>query len=205
MINLDMRGQACPIPVVKAMKALEGLPAEGGSIEVVVDNDAASKNLSKMASGKGCSFTVEQQSEKHYVVRITKGAGDPAAAEEPVRKKAVLQKEGQGLVVAIGKDSMGQGSEELGKILVKGFLFSLTQLNPVPKAVLFFNSGVFLTLQDANTIEDLRTLEEQGTKILICGTCVDYYKCQEQVAVGEITNMYGIVEMLDSAASVINL
>ena len=100
---------------------------------------------------------------------------------------------------------MGHGSEELGKILIKGFIFSLSQLEVPPKAVVFFNSGVKLTLKDANTLADIKVMEERGTKIRICGTCADYFKVKDQVSVGEICNMYDIVEAMSGAQKVINI
>jgi selenium metabolism protein YedF len=108
-------------------------------------------------------------------------------------------------VVVVSKNYMGQGSEELGKILIKGFLFSLIQLETPPKAVLVFNSGVLLTVEGANTLDDLLELEKAGTQIEICGTCADYYSVKSTLGVGRIVNMMTITEQMASAGSVINI
>jgi len=110
-----------------------------------------------------------------------------------------------GLVVAISADSMGRGSDELGKILVKAFIYSLTELATPPDALVFFNSGARLATNESNTIEDLRSLEEKGTKLLICGTCVNYYGFKDKLAVGSVSNMSEIAQTMANAANVINI
>src|SRR5699024_6518435 len=114
--------------------------------------------------------------------------GEGQAQEEKPQAAAPSQARGEGLVVAIGQNQMGHGSEELGKILIKGFIFSLSQLDVPPKSVVFFNSGVKLTLKDANTLDDLKALEAKGCKIKVCGTCTDFFKVKDDVSVGEIVN-----------------
>ena len=109
------------------------------------------------------------------------------------------------LVVIISRDTLGAGAEELGKILIKGFIYSLTELDPPPGFIAFINSGVCLTSEDSNSIDDLKKLEEKGTEILTCGTCSNYYKLQDKLAVGSIGNMSGITERMATARSVINI
>ena len=110
-----------------------------------------------------------------------------------------------GLVVAIGRDTMGEGSKELGQILIKGFIYALKELAPPPTHVLFFNSGSYLTSSDSNSLEDVRSLEAAGTLILTCGTCTNYYGITEKIGVGEIANMYDIVTTMAGAKRLINL
>lgn len=199
---IDALGQPCPIPVVKAKNALRDLPENGGQVQILVDNSVACENLQKMAVGLGYEFSMQPNGDKNFLVTITSSGFAPAPNEVQCTPAATLK---EGIAVSIGQDSMGRGSDELGKILIKGFIFSLTQLNPVPCAVLLFNSGITLAVDGANTVEDLRTLAEMGVKIRICGTCADYYGVKDKISVGEITNMYGIVEELAAAGSVINL
>ncbi|MCL2146986.1 MAG: sulfurtransferase-like selenium metabolism protein YedF, partial [Synergistaceae bacterium] len=101
--------------------------------------------------------------------------------------------------------TMGDGAEELGKILIKGFIYSLTELPAPPEYVIFLNSGAFLTSDGSNTIDDLKKLENKGAKILTCGTCVNFYGLQDKLAIGTITNMYGITEIMVSTGAVINI
>ena len=106
-------------------------------------------------------------------------------------------------MVAVDTDVMGRGSEELGKTLMKGFLFAVGQLPELPKTMLFYNGGARLTTEDSDSLEDLKKLEAQGVEILTCGTCLNYYGLTEKLAVGSVTNMYTIVEKLAGAGKVI--
>ena len=98
---------------------------------------------------------------------------------------------------------MGDGDEALGKTLMKGFLYAVSQLPTLPKTMLFYNTGAYLTCAGSDSLEDLKFMEAQGVEIRTCGTCLDYYKLKETLAVGSVTNMYAIVETLASAGKVI--
>jgi selenium metabolism protein YedF len=203
---IDAMGKACPIPVVLAKKEAAGLAVEGGELQVLVDNLPACENLKSMADGMGYTVKEEMLEPGRYRVTIKVGAQSQELVKtQSVEENLPVNHAGNGLVVVISKDSMGQGSEELGKILIKGFIFSLTQLENPPKSLLFFNSGVLLTLKEANTLEDLLTLEQAGTQIKICGTCADYYSVKSSIGVGKIVNMMTITEEMALAGSVINL
>ena len=201
---IDAMGKACPVPVVLAKKAAAELALEGGELQVLVDNQPACDNLRSMAEGKG--YTVREEKLEPGSYRVTIGVPVQEQMQvQSVGEQNSVKRDESGLVVVISKDSMGQGSEELGKILIKGFLFSLTQLKTPPKVVLFFNSGVLLTVEGCNTLADLRELEQAGTQIEICGTCADYYSVKDSVGVGKIVNMMTITERMAYAGSVINI
>ena len=201
---IDAMGKACPVPVVLAKKAAAELASEGGELQVLVDNQPACENLRNMAEGNGYTVMEEKIEPGRYQVTIKVPVQEQVQIQS-VREQTPVKREESGLVVVISKDSMGQGSEELGKILIKGFLFSLTQLKNPPKAVLFFNSGVLLTVEGCNTLDDLRELEQAGTQIEICGTCADYYSVKDSIGVGKIINMMTITERMAYAGSVINI
>lgn len=213
MITVNAMGDICPIPVVKTKKALGELNGPG-EIEVLVDNETAVKNVTKMARSSGAEAESEQLGDKQYRVLIT--VGEDAAEKLKSAKRPAVQPQGQtqqeaaagcrtcvGTVVAVGSDRMGEGSEELGHILIKSFIFALTQLDDLPDKILFYNGGAKLTVEGSESLEDLRTLEEQGVEIMTCGTCLDYYGIKDKLAIGGVTNMYSIVETLQSAMSVI--
>ena len=107
------------------------------------------------------------------------------------------------LLVAVDTDVMGRGSDELGRTLMKGFLFAVSQLPQLPKTMLFYNGGARLTTEGSASLEDLKNMEAQGVEILTCGTCLNHYGLTEQLAVGSVTNMYTIVEKLAGAGKVI--
>ncbi|GHU61664.1 sulfurtransferase-like selenium metabolism protein YedF [Spirochaetia bacterium] len=199
MKTLDMRGNPCPIPVVNAKKALAEQGADG--VVVTVDNFVAVQNLEKMAKGTGCGFSYVDEGASIYTVTIVK---DPNQAFNEVPHTAAGGGK-KGPVVLITSDSMGRGAEDLGKLLIKGFIFSLTQLNPLPEALVFLNGGAHLTTEGANTVGDLKALEEKGTGIYTCGTCANYYKLTESLAVGSIVDMMKITNTLAKASGVITL
>ena len=203
MITVDARGLFCPAPVVEARRAIDRLPKEGGRVQIFVDNQMAAENLGRMAEAGGYGHTLQAQGEGIYNITITVGEG--RAAPEVLPANPPLPRDGTGLVVAIGRDSMGGGSEELGEILIKGFLYTLLQLDPPPRALLLFNSGVKLALDDSNTLADIRALSERGTRLIVCGTCVNYYEVSHKLGAGEIGNMFDIVREMAEAAHVINL
>ena len=98
---------------------------------------------------------------------------------------------------------MGDGEEALGKTLLKGFLYAVSQLPSLPQTILFYNTGARITCSGSDSLEDLKFMEAQGVEILTCGTCLDYYKLKEMLAVGGVTNMYVIAEKLSAAGKVI--
>ncbi len=199
MKTIDMLGKPCPMPVVEAKKALM---EETDGVVVLVDNIVAVQNLQKMAEGKGYGFSRAQEEDGVYSVSIQIGgvpAGERDAAPQMEKNDA------RGATVLITSDQIGHGSEELGKILIKGFLFSLTELSAPPEAVIFLNSGAYLTAGGANVVEDLKKLEAGGTAIRTCGTCLNYYGLTEKLAVGKITDMMGIVNILAEAEKLITI
>jgi len=205
MKTIDVSGRPCPIPVIETKKALSEQGSDG--VLVKVDNIAAVRNLEKMANSYGYNFSYIENSKDSYKVIINKDGKSSPDDETAGDESGTLQSgaASSGLAVVISRNTMGAGSEELGKILIKGFIYSLTELTAPPKFLIFLNSGAYLTSDGANTIDDLEKLEKMGTEILTCGTCVNYYGLQDKLAVGEITNMYGITERMAAAGKVINI
>lgn len=203
MTRIDAIGQACPIPVIRAKKALEALGEAGGVVSVLVDSDISRQNLQKMATGLG--YESEYEQKENGTIEVTIAVGEGCAASESCIVDNDESYQDSGLVVAISRNTMGEGSQELGQILLKGFIFSLKELTPPPKTILFFNSGAYLTSDDSNSLQDLKDMEAAGTTILTCGTCTNYYNITEKLGAGEITNMYGITEAMAGAKRLINI
>ena len=205
MKTIDVLGRPCPIPVIETRKALSEQGSDG--VLVKVDNIAAVQNLEKMAKSYGYSFSYIENSKDFYDVIINKDGKNPPETKVADSDAGIIQSVAASgrLAVVISRNTMGEGAEELGKILIKGFIYSLTELPAPPKFLIFLNSGAYLTSDGANTIDDLKKLEKMGTEILTCGTCVNYYGIQDKLAVGEITNMYGITERMASAGNIINI
>lgn len=221
MIQLDERGKQCPLPVIEAKKALENCPA-GESVRVIVDNEIAVQNLLKMAGHKDLKAEAEKISDDEFAVCIEAGdsigqAGDTdegktaedagrqgtvgvGSAEDAADGTACIpDARRRGTVVVLSSNQMGQGDEALGKLLMKGFVYALTEQDALPELVLLYNSGAFLSCEGSDSLEDLKLLESQGVEILTCGTCLNHYGLSEKLAVGAVTNMYEIVERMTGA------
>jgi selenium metabolism protein YedF len=106
-------------------------------------------------------------------------------------------------VVAIQRNRLGDGDEELGKILIKAFINTLPENSVKPKTMVFLNSGIFLALKDSPVLDALKKLEECGVEILSCGTCLNFYNKKEELGAGKVSNMYEIVDRLSHAGNVL--
>ena len=203
MIFLDERGKACPLPVVEAKRALEAASL-GETAEILVDNEIAVQNLRKLADHKNWSFWMEQRGTEEYAVRIA-GKGTEGGVSEKTRQESLCRAEKirRGLVAVISSGTMGHGDQRLGELLMRSFLFALTQQDTLPETVLLYNGGAFLSCEDSPALEDLKKLEAMGTEILTCGTCLDFYGLKDKLKVGGISNMYEIAEKQCSAEVVI--
>lgn len=207
VLTIDARGEACPIPVVRTLKALGAL-AGPGSVETLVDNEIAVQNLTRMGEGKGCSVTSERLGEKEWRVTVTTSVAlgvsdaeaESATCEVPVPGAAAARKN---VVVAITSECMGVGDDVLGKKLMGSFVYSLTQLDELPACVLLYNGGAHLSCEGSAALEDLRGLAASGVEVLTCGTCLDHYGIADTLAVGEVTNMYVIAQRLTGASLVV--
>lgn len=204
-IKVDAMGDQCPIPVIKTKKALKEI-TETTLVEVHVDNEIAVQNLSKMAKQKNLEYKCEKLEEQHYIIKINaeaEGVSIQQKAPAENDKEICYPDRKSNTVVVLSSNQMGNGSEELGQILMKGFIFALTELDELPSTVLLYNSGVKLSTEGSNSIEDLKTLQAQGVEILSCGTCLNYYDLTEKLQVGDVTNMYFILEKMAQANKII--
>lgn len=192
--ELDVRGIACPGPVIETKKALESL--ESGIIQVVVDNQISAANVEKLAKGLGYPILVEQK-DNLYQLTITKGnVGN--------RDLVIEAAEETEIVLFIGNHVIGNEDETLGKLLLKNFLYTLTESEDKPQKILLMNSGVKIAIAGAEALGNLQILASQGAEILVCGTCLDYYQVKEQLQVGRISNMYDISEAMLRAQKIIS-
>lgn len=202
-IIIDAMGKQCPIPVVLTTKELNKL-TEPGTIEVHVDNEVAVQNLLRLAASKNLKAQKNVISEKEFTVTISADAAVDADADSiECEDCSAASNISKGLVVAITSDRMGEGNDELGKVLIKGFIYALSQLEKLPETIVFYNGGATIPVENSDSLADLKNMEEQGVQIITCGTCLDYYNLKEKLAVGSISNMYTIVETLTGAAKVV--
>ena len=201
MVTENAIGDAFPIPVVNTKKSIEALTADE-TVVVLVDNETALQNVTKAARTMGFEVQQETVSDKEFkiTIQVVKGVAAPAE-EAPAACCCAGYK--KNVVVAVSSDKMGEGSEELGKVLIKAFFFALTQQDELPGTIIFYNGGVKLSTEGSPVLEDLKNLAAQGVEVISCGTCLNFYQLSEKLAVGEVSNMYDIVEHLRKADVVV--
>lgn len=192
---VDCRNMACPVPVVTAKRALE--EARGETVQVLVDPGAPRENVTRFAVTRG--YLVEESAvEGGFALTISAGV----AGERPV--PAESQRSG-GTVMLVGSDRLGDGPEELGRLLMKNFIITLLDLGELPDRMLFVNTGVSLTTEGSEVLEALEKLGNRGVEVLSCGACLDFFNRKEKLRAGAVTNMFTIAESLIQAGSVIRL
>lgn len=203
--ELDCRGLPCPQPVLQVKEALE----QGAShLEVLVDNEASSKNVQRLAGRMGHVVQVEQVAADCYRLsiaaqksRVNSGAHPHA---EEFHCDVPAPGEQGGLVYVISADTMGRGNDELGWALLQTYVQTIVKVDPLPEAVILYNSGVRLVTTESGALEALRDLQAGGVEILVCGTCLDFYQLKSAIQVGQISNMFAIMDATVRAAKVVS-
>ncbi len=211
MITVNAMGDTCPIPVVKTKNAIKELNG-AGVVETLVDNEIAVQNLTKMANQK----RLWRKVRKDFRRTVQSDDGDRGrggsrehstvgkrCGRDRKRRKLCSNAIHGNTVVVISADHMGEGDEELGKVLIKGFIYALTEQDVLPQTILFYNGGAKLTCEESPTLEDLKSLEAQGVEILTCGTCLNHYGLTDKLQVGSVTNMYVIAEKMTQAGNIV--
>jgi len=193
--TIDCRDMACPAPVITTKRALEQFA--GASITVYVDEGAARENVTRFATSRGYLLT-ETKLDNGYSLEI---ASNPASENS----KVAIRETGTGRFILVTSDRMGDGPEELGKLLMKNFIITLLDLPDLPDRIFFLNTGVHLTTEGSEVITALAKLNDLGVEIMSCGLCLDYFRKKDNLAVGAVTNLYNTAENLMLADSVIKL
>ncbi len=197
---LDCKGLACPQPVMRTKELIESQAPE--SLEVLVDNKAASQNVSRFLESQGYDAQVSEQ-DGEFVVSGQRDPGKPASAPPP--EVFTCDPEDQKVLVLVRADCLGRGDDQLGAGLMKAFLSTLKEMGPALWRLVFVNSGVKLTCEGSESLEALQELEAAGVSILVCGTCLNHFGLLEAKAVGETTNMLDIVTSLQVAGKAITV
>lgn len=197
MITVDTCGKDSPAPLIIIRRAIKRAPA-GEHIEVITDNLTAFKNLKDYLSELGIGFReiydVEKQSLQFTV---------PEELNDEVDTEEFFAPAAKDYVVVIKSDKMGIGDDELGSILLRVFMNSLIDADELPSAIILYNGGVKTALKGTDTAESLQKLEDEGVTIFACGTCLDFYNVKDKLAVGTISNMYKITELVSKAGHVV--
>lgn len=115
-------------------------------------------------------------------------------------------------MIFINSNTIGRGDDELGVALMKSFLYALTKSavpagrqEDKPSKIIFMNGGVKLVVEGSEVVDSLKELIDSGVQMLACGTCLDFFKLKDKVAVGEVSNMYEILSSFLAADKVITI
>lgn len=201
-VVVDVRGKLCPVPVIESKKAMDASPE--AVIVTVVDNEVSRDNVIKLGKSKKYAVGIQQRGSAYYI-RMTPPGNDivinQTESTATVHEKKEIPEVG-GRVLLMTKDYLGEGSEELGRSLMKTFWFCLTEADVKPKKIFFINSGVKMVAEGSEHLENLQALADAGVEIAACGICLDFYGLKESVKVGTITNMYVISDSMMTEAMV---
>lgn len=202
MRTVDTRGQLCPAPLIAAKKALRG-SAEGESFIILTDNKTSYSNLTRFLQDNNTEF-ISEESQGTWKLTVKKPAGFMVKTKtEDYCRTEIAHFEKGDFVIVISSDKMGEGDDELGRLLIGNFIKALKDLDTLPAKIVFYNKGVALAVEDCDHIEHLRQLEKMGVEVMLCATCVNHFGLADRVGVGTLSNMYTIAETMASASKVI--
>lgn len=188
---LDLKGKACPVPVLETKRLLES--KEIDDVQVFVDNDTSRQNVTRFLESRGYQVLVERRDDGYCLTAhhgLDEGEADVISGARKV-------------VVLIDGETMGRGNEELGVVLMRSFLHTLKELKPLPWKLIFLNTGVRLATEGSDYLSVLKEIAELGVELLSCGTCLDFFDLKDKLAAGRVTNMYEIASSLAEAGQIL--
>ena len=208
--EIDNRELQCPQPVINTKKALEDLAQQESEefvLTVIVDNEAAKENVSRFAESAGYKVEIEQKEDVFLVIIRGNSGKEVLTNQESFENDTCIADSSlkAQTIFLIKSSTLGEGSKELGEVLMRSFIYTLKDSSSLPAKLLFLNSGVYLTIKGSPVLEELQELEKKGTEIFSCGTCLDYYELKDKLQVGKVTNMYETLENISSASRCITL
>ena len=175
------------MPVLETKKLLETKVVD--EIQVVVDNDTSRENVTRFLESQGYLVSLEKREDEFCLTARRKSA--PGTDKEAESGK---------IVVVIDGETMGRGNDQLGMVLLRSFLNTLKELNPLPWRLIFLNTGVKLASEGSEYLPLLQEIAGLGVEIICCGTCLDFFQLKERLRVGRVTNMYEIVSSIIEAS-----
>ena len=198
---LDCKGLNCPEPVLRTKAYLEQYPDDIFAVEV--DNGASRENVLRFGKSQGCETSAEETDTGSFVITIKPGAaeGKERFHEDVYRCDLPVERN---IIYVISSDSMGGGSHELGWALLQTYVTTIAEVSPLPSHILLYNGGVKLATTDGKALEALQALEDKGVTIWICGTCLEFFKLEEERKVGSITNMFDIMNTMVAAEKIVS-
>jgi selenium metabolism protein YedF len=199
---VDTKGQLCPAPLIAAKRALKETQV-GESFIVLTDNQTSFNNLSRYLKDNNTDFLVSETGGVWTLTITRKTVDVPKTRVEDYCTPSVAHFEKGNFIIVVTSDKMGEGDDQLGLLLMSNFIKAIKDLDRLPQKMVFYNKGVAIVTNNSPVIEHLRDLEKMGVELLLCSTCVNYYKLEELVGAGILSNMFTIAEVMASAGSII--
>jgi len=188
-VIIDATNLPCPRPLIMTKKGLsEKKPDE--RLVILINNETSKENVERFLIDNGVDVKIAQTDEL-YTVYAT------GSLQQNARTQSASA------CICLTSNVMGRGDDDLGRVLIQGFVNTLGDVKPLPATLIFYNSGIKLTLDDSPVLPALKALESRGVDIIVCGTCADFYSVKDRVSAGRISNMYEIIEKLSAASKVI--
>ena len=201
---VDTRGLTCPAPLIRTRQGLnEAAPDE--PVQILIDNPTSLSNVKRYLADNKLVFSVREEGNLATVTvnRGTDGEISSNEAEYCTTESPQPRSGSRRTVVAITSDRMGSGDDELGLKLMISFFRTLVMLEPAPSAVVFYNSGVKMALDDSPVLDHIRELTGRGTSIYLCTTCISHFGLRDRLPVGSFSDMYQIMNVLKDADHII--
>ncbi len=192
---VNATGLACPQPVVLAKQAIE----ESEQVKVIVDNETALENVKRLGKKLGCDVKSEAQAGGLFEILLTRKAGAPANSEDIAVSCNAAPATAGPFVIVCAEDKMGRGNNELGSVLMRAFLHTVCLEKTKPDVMIFYNTGVYLTIEGSEVLDDLKELAAAGVELQVCGTCLNFFEIKDKLAVGIVSNMYDIASAMSRA------
>ncbi len=196
---IDTKGLRCPQPLIMLKEALQELNP-GEQVTVYTDNDTSLKNLVTYLKDQHVVPKVTTEGNTHTIISDCPESNQNLTDPESYCETTNSVNE---YVVCIKSELMGEGDPELGKVLMQTFVDNLKLQEQLPTHLILYNGGVKLAMKQSPVCGSLSELEELGTRIMLCGTCIDHFGLQYEIGVGMISNMVVITETLATAKHVV--
>jgi len=198
---VDVKGLKCPMPLIETKRALKELD-DDETLKIIIDNDVSKKNVLRFLKDNNISADVKKDNNVFELIINQKGQCIEDAPTEGYCHSEI--KGDSDFIVVFAKNRIGEGSEDLGKMLVNGFLNTFKEMEKLPGKIIFLNSGIDLVLKGSPTIPVLEDFEKNGVELLACGTCLEFYDKVDEVAVGRVSNAYDILNATINASKIVS-
>jgi selenium metabolism protein YedF len=105
----------------------------------------------------------------------------------------------------VGSDTLGSGDDVIGGKLMTAYFNVSAEYPQAARALFFMNTGVKLCIEDADTVAALKEIENKGTDVIVCGSCLDFFEVKEKLAVGRVGSMHDLLALYHGIDEVVTI